>query len=354
MDRDGDTICVRAEETLDEERLTSFLRGRIDGADGPLEVRQFGGGAANLTYLLRFGSREYVLRRPPLGPVAPTSHDMKREYDVLSVLHQAFPKAPMAYLYWGKPEVAGAPFILMERRRGVVVRKSMPAAYAGSRDAPIRMSQALIDTLAELHSVDYSQLGLDGLGRPEGFVQRQVAGWLSRWREVGHEGSAEMEEVGDWLSRRIPQSRSFSLVHNDYKLDNVMLGFDDPGRIEAVLDWDMCTLGDPLSDLGALLAYWSEPSDPPPLRAMAMMPGEGFPGRRWLVERYAERSGLNLDSIGFYHVLGLFRVAVIVAQIHVRYRRGQTSDKRFETFGQLVPILAQAALQIAQQNEAPL
>jgi aminoglycoside phosphotransferase (APT) family kinase protein len=345
-DAPDDTIPVRPDECFDASRLAAYLRGRLPGSDEPLTLRQFGGGAANLTYLLVFGEREYVLRRPPLGPLAPSSHDMGREHRVLSVLHAAYPLAPRAFLHCDDPGVIGAPFFVMERRHGTVVRRSMPAAFAGDPSAARRMSFALVDALADLHAVDYARLGLGALGRPEGFLERQIEGWYGRWQKAKVEDVESMDRAHAWLGAHRPRESGASLVHNDYKLDNVMLATDDPGRLVAVFDWDMTTLGDPLADLGALLCYWSEPADPAPFRETAMMPVDAtlaFPSRADLVARYAEQSGRDVAGIGFYHVLGLFRLAVIAAQIYVRFHRGQTQDRRFGAFGRLVPIVAEAA-----------
>lgn len=345
-----DTIEVRADEKFDEAKLAAYLNGRLPGSDNPLNVRQFGGGAANLTYLLDYGSHEYVLRRPPLGPVAKSAHDMAREYKVLSVLHQAFPLAPQAFLYCADESVIGADFFVMERRRGVVVRRELPPIFAGMPDAPRRMSQALVDALAAFHAVDYAALGLGDLGKPNGFIQRQVEGWYKRWQAAKTEDVAAMDAVYRWLADHLPESTGDSLVHNDYKLDNVMLDPNDPGRMVAIFDWDMCTLGDPLSDLGALLCYWTEPTDPPGFQAMSMMPtgDPGFLTRAELVQRYAEKSGRSVRHINFYHALGLFRLTVIIAQIYIRYARGQTRDQRFAAFGPMIPAMAQAAHEVAR------
>jgi aminoglycoside phosphotransferase (APT) family kinase protein len=345
----GDTISVREDERFDEARLAEYLRGKLPGTDGPLAVRQFGGGAANLTYLLDYGTHAYVLRRPPLGPVARSAHDMKREYGVLAVLHQAFPYAPQAYLYCDDLEIVGAEFFVMERRQGIVVRRTLPDVYAQLAHAPRQMSLALVDALAELHAVDYQAIGLGDLGRPAGFVERQVEGWYRRWQAAKTEDLAEMESVYQWLKDHVPATGHVSLVHNDYKLDNVMLAADDPRQIVAIFDWDMGTLGDPLSDMGALLAYWTEPADPDYLQSISMMPSGdlGFPTRAELIERYAEQSGRSVNDIHFYHALGLFRLAVIIAQIYIRYRRGQTQDQRFAALGPSIPLLAKAARAVA-------
>ena len=353
-----DTIEVRPDEQFDEASVADYLRGRLAGTENRLTVRQFGGGAANLTYLLDYGTHQYVLRRPPLGPVAPRSHDMAREYRVLSVLHQAYPYAPQAYLFCDDPDLIGAPFLVMERRRGVVVRRQIPPIYAGIPDAPRRMSEALIDALVDFHAVDYAAIGLESLGRPAGFIERQVEGWYKRWHQAKVEDLPEMAEMYRWLRDNLPPSRDHSLVHNDYKLDNVMLDPYDPGNLVAVFDWDMCTLGDPLNDLGALLCYWTEPTDPDYYQASSMMPPSdsgnkgfrGFLSRAELVERYAARSGRDVSNINYYHALGLYRLTVIIAQIYIRYKRGQTQDRRFAPFGERVPLLARAARAVAMNR----
>lgn len=344
-----DTIAVRPDEQLDETALTAYLHGRLPGTTNPLTIRQFGGGAANLTYLLDYGTHEYVLRRPPLGPVARSAHDMNREYRVLSVLHQAFPYAPQAFLYCDNTAVIGADFFIMERRQGVVVRRSIPPEYRDFPDATRRMSLALVDALAQFHAVDYTAVGLAELGKPVGFVERQIEGWYKRWHAAKVADLPEMDAVYHWLRHNVPTSTHVSLVHNDYKLDNVMLAAHDPGQMVAIFDWDMCTLGDPLCDLGALLCYWTQPDDPPYMQAASMMPlGDlGFLTRAELVERYAQQSGRDVHDISFYHVLGLFRLTVIIAQIYIRYKRGQTQDQRFAAFEIMIPLMARAAQEIA-------
>ena len=344
-----DLIDVRADERFDEIRLQRYLRERLPGADGSMKVRQFGGGKANLTYLLTFDeSREYVLRRPPLGTYAPSAHDMGRENRVLSVLHKAFPFAPKVHHYCEDESVIGAEFVIMERCRGVVVRDAMPERFANDADAPAQMSAALVDTLAAFHAVDYEALGLSKLGKPVGFVERQVEGWWRRWKAAMPDESPQVVEIYRWLADRLPQSNYHSLVHNDYKLDNTMFDADDPARVVAILDWDMCTLGDPLSDLGTLLTYWTGPGDSAAVRAIGTMPaGEhNFFSREQILGRYAEQSGRDLSHVGFYHVLGIFRLLVILQQIYIRYVRGFTQDDRFARLNDSVAALTEWALEI--------
>lgn len=346
-----ETIDVRPDETFDESRLLEWLLEQdLPGIEGGMRVRQFGGGKANLTYLLEFDQACYVLRRPPLGKVPKGAHDMGREYRVLSNLYREFQPAPRAWLFSDDHDIIGADFFIMEYRQGVVVREEMPADFAGVEDAPQRISFALVDALADLHRVDPGRVGLADLGKPEGFISRQIEGWYKRWQAASLESVEEMDKVYDWLRKELPDSQRVSVVHNDYKLDNAMLAADDPGRIVAVFDWDMCTLGDPLSDLGALLTYWSRPDDPAEFRAMAMMPIDArFPKREQLIERYAQRSGLDVSHAPAYHVLGLFRLAVILQQIYIRFHRGQTSDRRFADYGDLALLAARRALKTTQQ-----
>jgi len=330
----NELIEVREGEQLDAERLGRALCGKIEGADGPPSVLQFGGGHANLTYLLRFSDREYVLRRPPLGPVASKAHDMGREYRVLSRLHRVFPLAPRALFYCQDEGVIGSPFFIMERKKGIVVRDAVPPEF-GSGENPEKnriLSQVLVDTLADLHTVDYTSIGLQDLGRPEGFMERQVQGWAERYERAKTKEISYMADLRDWLLESMPEPQRRVLIHNDWRLDNIMLDPGDPGNVVAVFDWDMCTLGDPLADLGCLLSFWFEKGEA--LAQMAPMPSlvPGFMTREEAVERYGKRSGLDMGKVDVYYIFGLFKMAVVVQQIYFRFRKGQTQDKRFEHF----------------------
>lgn len=345
-DEDPELIATRADEQLDVSRLEPYLRARLPRAEGPLEVQQFGGGHANLTYLLCFGDDEYVLRRPPLGPVAPSSHDMKREHRVLAALSPVFQPAPMSYLVCADPEIIGAEFHVMERRHGFVIRTDLPEAIKRDRDLCRRIGEMMIDVLADLHTTDPKAAGLDQLGHPEGFVARQLKGWSGRWEAAKHQDSPAMAEIMAWLEAGLPDSGRVSLLHNDYKLDNMLVGHDDPARAVAVLDWDMCTRGDPLMDLGYLLNFWAEAGDPEPWILGAAMPTwhEGFPSHAEAIERYARRTGFDLDRVHWYHVFGVFKIAVVLQQIYIRYLRGQTQDDRFAIFDQRVDALIDKAM----------
>ena len=347
-----DTAPVRPDEDLDWRAVAEHLRGRLPGADGAPAVSQFPGGHSNLTYLLSFGEQEYVLRRPPLGPVAPTAHDMTREYRVLSALWRVFPPAPRPYLLCEDPSVVGAPFYVMERRRGVVVRTVIPPEIGEDLALRRRVSAAVVDTLAALHAVDWEAVGLPGLGRPGGFVERQVRGWAERYERAKTRDIAAIHDLARWLAERIPPSPPPTLLHNDFKLDNVMLDQSDPGRVVAVLDWEMATLGDPLIDLGLLLCYWADAADPPARRqSVTQVTAEpGFLTRAEVLARYAARTGRDVSRIAFYETFALYKVAVVVQQIYVRYNRGQTRDARFATFEDRVVGLAEAALEVAERS----
>ncbi|GIW41596.1 MAG: phosphotransferase family protein [Candidatus Binatia bacterium] len=342
-----ETISVRPEEDFDRTRLAEYLRGKLPGSEGPLEVLQFAGGHANLTYLLRYGETEYVLRRPPLGPVPPGAHDMGREYRVLSVLYRAYPYAPRAYLYCDDPSVIGAPFFVMERRHGIVVRRTIPPEFGGGEDAGTnrKISEVLIDKLAELHEVDYRAVGLEKLGKPEGFLRRQVEGWKARYERSKTKEQPLVDELYRWLDEHLPPSPPPTLLHNDWRLDNIMLDARDPGRCAAVFDWDMCTVGDPLADVGTLFSLWVEAGegfdDAPPVGMPSTVPG--FLRRREALERYARIRGVDVSRVPYYYVFGLFKIGVVLQQIYYRYARGQTHDERFRTFGQLAELLFEIA-----------
>ncbi len=264
---------IRAGEEIDVRALGEYLRGKVDGAERDLRVEQFPGGHSNLTYLVYAGDREYVLRRPPLGPVAPKAHDMAREFHVLGAVHPVFPPAPRVHLLCEDPAVIGAIFFLMERRQGVVLRRDTPAEFAGDPAFPRKASEGFIDCLAQLHSIDAGQRPLAALGKPEGFLERQVRGWTERWQRAKTEELPGMDGLIEWLSTRLPASVRPTLVHNDFKLDNIMLDSQNPGRVEAVLDWEMATVGDPLVDLGCTLCYWTQAGDPEMRGGSCFRPG---------------------------------------------------------------------------------
>lgn len=337
----ADTAAVRTGEELDKGALAAYLRDKIEGAEN-LTIEQFPGGHSNLTYLLRTPAREYVLRRGPLGPVAPKAHDMAREYTVLKAVHPFFAAAPQVYHLCEDTSVIGAVFFLMERRHGIVVRGNIPPELAAFPDYPARVSCGFIDCLVGLHAVDIEKHGLVALGKPAGFLERQVRGWFDRWNRAKTEEIPLMERLIQWLTDHLPVSPSPTLVHNDFKLDNLMLDANDPGRIEAVLDWEMATVGDPLVDLGLILCYWSQPSDPGGTKS-SLTSEAGWFTRQELISNYRRRTGRDLTLINYYEVFALFKLAVVLQQIYVRFHRGQTQDERFRHFDKRVHNLIQQA-----------
>ena len=346
----GEPGPPRPGEELDQDRLADYLRLAV-GLEGPLRVQQFPGGHSNLTYLVSAGEREVVLRRPPFGSTVKAAHDMGREFKVLSALGPVFPKAPRVLAFCEDASVLGAPFYLMERVGGLILRSRVPEGVALPPDTISRLCAALVDTLVELHGLDYAAAGLAGFGTPEGYALRQVAGWTKRYRAAQDAEVAEMDAVARWLAEHVPSAQGASLLHNDYKHDNLVLDPARPDRIVAVLDWEMSTLGDPLMDLGTTLAYWVEEGDRDELKAVAFGPTR-LPGsytRRQLVDRYAERSGRAVHDLDFYYCFGLFKIAVVVQQIYYRFRQGLTRDPRFAGLGGAVNVLArQAALYLGR------
>jgi aminoglycoside phosphotransferase (APT) family kinase protein len=330
-------IEVRPDEVLDIEPLTGWISAQAGLPSGRPRVRQFAGGKANLTYLLVFPSgEELVLRRPPLGPVADSSHDMAREYTVLSRLWEAFDKAPRAVAYCEGADVIGAPFLLMERRQGVVIRDRIPDQFGGGLD-PVRnraISSVVIETLAELHTVDPSHCGLGDFGHPEGFLHRQVEGWSKRWEQAKHEDNPVADEVARWLRKHLPESGAPTLIHNDWRLDNMAVSPTDPGLCVAVYDWDMATRGDPLADVGTLMASWYDPGEERSVLAPMPTTAPGWMDRAAALELYSESTGRDLTDAGWYVVFGTWKLAIVLQQIYIRWARGQTRDRRFEALGE--------------------
>jgi aminoglycoside phosphotransferase (APT) family kinase protein len=324
--------AVRSGEELDVTTLRGFLAEHVPDAGGPLTVEQFPGGYSNLTYLVRAGEREMVLRRPPFGAAIRSAHDMGREHRILSRLGAVFPRVPRALAYCEDPSVLGAPFYLMERVRGVILRSRVPEGVELSAGTMGGLADAFVRNLAELHAVDVEAAGLSDLGHAEGYVERQVRGWTERYLRAKTDDAPQVERAARWLADHLPVERGAALIHNDYKYDNLVLDPADLTRIVAVLDWEMATVGDPWMDLGTSLAYWLDPDDPPDLQRMGLNTltlRPGNPRRSELVERYAAASGQPAPDPVFYFVYGLLKVATIAQQIYARFVAGHTKDPRF-------------------------
>lgn len=350
---------VRTGEELDVPKLQHYLEQHIEHFQGPLVVEQFPSGHSNLTYLLRGNPQdaqqgipqdtiqEWVLRCPPKGAKhIKKGHDMEREFQMLSRLYPVYPKIPRPLLYCGDEDVIGAPFYLMQRIRGVVLRQPLLSALHFDAVAFRTLGQNFVEELVQLHAVDVHATGLISIGRPEGYVERQVKGWSERYRTAQTDEWSEIENIMVWLPQHLPAPTSeVCLLHNDYRYDNLVLHPHHHTDILAILDWELATVGDPLMDLGTTLGYWITPQDPEPLQALpfCLTTQPGNFSRQQLVDLYAERSGRDVSGILFYYIYGLFKIAVICQQIFFRYHKGYTQDERFAYLNFIVQLLGQVA-----------
>jgi aminoglycoside phosphotransferase (APT) family kinase protein len=342
-----ETIRVRPDEQFEARRVAEFLRASgLDVAD--LEVEQFPAGQSNLTYLLRSGDWEGVLRRPPLGPVAPRAHDVAREFHILERLHPSFRLAPRPYVLCEDPSVIGAPFYVMERRRGQILDMDLPAGWPASAEVHRGITESLLRVLVDLHAVDWQAAGLGEISRPEGYMRRQVFGWIDRYQRSRTVEVPEAARLERWLVEELPESPAPTMIHNDYKLNNVLLDTADPRRISAVLDWEMATVGDPLSDLASLTVYWTQPDESEMMGGLRAVTSEpGFPTRQEIVDMYAGMSGRDVSGLSWYVAFANYKVGVICQQIYYRWYRGQTHDARFEVNGAVAINLIRRAARTA-------
>ncbi|WP_062306487.1 phosphotransferase family protein [Alicyclobacillus sendaiensis] len=339
---------VREEDQLDWERLRAYLvrEGVLPAEADPLVAVQFPTGASNLTYLIQSGAFVAVLRRPPHGPLPPRAHDMGRESSILAKLHPHFPKAPKPYAYCDDAQIIGVPFFVMEYRQGLPLDDAFPAGFPYAPEVGRAVSEHAIQSLVELHTVDPVASGLIHFGKPEGFLRRQVDGWIERFhRSRTDEDVPHADLVMRWLAGHVPESRGVTVIHNDFKLNNMLFAPPAYRDIVGIVDWEMATVGDPLFDLGVMLSYWTEPSDPPALQALfpSVTTLEGFYSRAEMAERYGESTGRSIHDLKFYYVFGVFKLAVILQQIYVRYKMGKTSDARFARFGDGIRALVEHA-----------
>jgi aminoglycoside phosphotransferase (APT) family kinase protein len=346
-------VDVRKGEELDTDKVAVYLKDTIPGLAGEMIVHQFPSGFSNLTYSVRVGEREMILRRPPFGKKPKSGHDMLREYRILKALKPVFRYCPEPLAYTEDPVVMGCPFYVMERIPGLIIRKKLPAGMTLSPADARTLSENLIRVLCELHSVDYKKAGLGDFGKPEGYVRRQVEGWSGRYRDARTPDAPDYEEIMKWLADRMPADTATPcIIHNDYKFDNVVLNPKNPLEIIGILDWEMATLGDPLMDLGNSLAYWVAKDDPPAVQMIRMIATniEGMLTRNEQVKLYGEIMGRPVENFDFYFCFGLFRLAVIAQQIYYRFFHGQTKDERFKMLIGAVKILETVAQQVIQQS----
>ena len=342
---------------LDLDNVARWLEPHVGGLQGPLRAAVIAGGRSNLTYVIADDVRDWVLRRPPLAHVLPTAHDMKREYTVISALNPTDIPVPQTVALCTDPEVLGVTFYVMERVRGHIIREALPAEYSDTPQTRGELSRVLIETLGRLHAIDPAEVGLEGFGKPAGYLQRQVNRWWQQWEFSKTRELPEMEELRRRLDAGLPEQGPPGIVHGDYRLDNVMFATHDPSRICAILDWEMCTQGDPLADLGLLMVYWSDAGDDTELvSGMALAPitqQAGFMTRAELVRAYDASNDRDLANLDWYTCLGYYKLAIVAEGIHARFLMGQTVGEGFELMGPRVPLLVDVALQLAQRSGLP-
>lgn len=341
---------VRPGEDINLTALSGYLVNHASQIGVVREQQQFPGGYSNLTYLLSTETGEYILRRPPFGAPIKSAHDMGREFKVLSLLRDHYSKIPSPIIYCEDPEIIGAPFYIMERIRGIILR---PSSVKEIRLAPAEMrniSESLVDNLVVLHSLDIRKTGLIQLGRPEGYVQRQVEGWTKRYEAAQTDAIGEMEELSNWLKENQPGDIEPTLLHNDYKYDNLVLRENFLREIIGVLDWEMATVGDPWMDLGASLAYWAEEGDDDLAKVFNISWLPGNLTRKEVVERYSMKSGRSITNPVFYYAFGLYKNAVIAQQIYARWKQGHSKDPRFGKLIHVIYNLAQRGVKAVELN----
>ncbi len=346
--------ATREGEGLDKSIIYDFLKTNLSDIKEELEIKQFPSGFSNLTYLVKSGNREMILRRPPFGKKAKTAHDMSREYKILKALKPVFPYCPEPLIYTEDESIMGCPFYVMERIKGIILRKDLPEGISLSKDEAKTLSGNLISVLSSLHSVDYAKAGLADFGKPEGYVKRQVEGWSGRYNDARTPDAPTFEKIMQWLHDKMPgESGNVGIIHNDYKFDNAVLDLSNPTKIIGILDWEMATLGDPLMDLGASLAYWVEKDDPPAMQPLRQMPTnvDGMLTRKQQVDMYGELMGIKIKNFDFYYCFGLFRLAVIAQQIYYRYFNGQTKDERFKMLIFAIKILETTAFNVILKSD---
>jgi len=352
MSFDDTTLPPRPGEEIDAGKLAAYLRTILPDPGETLEISQFPSGHSNLTYLIRCGTEDYILRRPPAGKKPKSGHDMHREWLMISALAGYYPYVPEAVDFCDDSAVLGVPFFLMRPIRGLILRRDLPPGLNPAPADMRRLCEQLIDVHRELHALDPKKLGLENLGHPEGYIERQISGWSRRFRNARTPDVPDFEDIITWLEAERPPERGACVIHNDFRFDNVVLSPTDSLRIIGVLDWEMATIGDPLMDLGASLAYWIEQGDPEDLQAIRLIPTH-LPGaltRKEVVTRYLERADLDVEDFSFYYVYGLFRLAGIAQQIYYRFYHGQTRDMRFATLGTAVRVLEAAAGRVIEQR----
>jgi aminoglycoside phosphotransferase (APT) family kinase protein len=346
-----DTIPVRKGEELNLAVLEQFLRSNVEKLpNNPLELLQFSAGHSNLTYQIKIGDWEAVLRRPPLGPVAPKAHDMEREFKIITELHPLFSVTPKPILFSNQLEIVGSPFFIMERKNGIVIDTSFPGEINVTSELCQQLSEIMVNKLVELHGINYKETGLGSISRPEGFTERQVHSWIGRYERAETDEIASVDSLKKWLADNIPLRQNATIIHYDYKFNNAMFN-ESLTEMVGLFDWEMTTVGDPLADLGVAMSYWNQADDPEDLKkGLGKAPitvNEGFITRMQFIELYAKKSGRDVTDMNFYLTFAYFKLAVICQQIYYRYKKGQTNDLRFANFNYKVKMLIEHAAKVA-------
>ncbi|MFJ7636817.1 phosphotransferase family protein [Peribacillus sp. NPDC097206] len=352
---ESDVISVvREGEDFNREAFHSYMLKHLNWwPNEPLEVTQFSAGYSNLTYLIRCGEAEVVMRRPPLGPLPPKAHDMKREFSLLEKLYPAFPYVPKTYLLCEEESIIGVPFYIMERKEGYVFDAKFPTDFTATDEKSKQISYAAVDTLAQLHQIDYKAIGLENFGRPEGFVERQVNNWLTRFERSKTHDIPYFDKIGKWFTENIPHSLGATVIHNDYKLNNMMFSKQNVGEVVGVFDWELAAIADPLFDLAAALGYWTQTNDWESVKQSlpSLTTSPGFITRDEYIHRYSLKTGQDIPPLHFYMAFTYFKIAVVMQQIYYRWSLGQTKDKRFATLDQSIYSLMQYANEIIETKK---
>lgn len=342
---------IRTGEELDAGKLNEYLKNKIPDFGEIVDISQFPGGFSNLTYLVKTDKNEYVLRRPPFGASAKGGHDMGREFRVLSLLKNArFDKIPMPMCMDETGDVIGSSFYVMQRLNGVILRAKDAQNPSLTEGVMPSLCEKLVENFADLHNLDIEKTGLIALGKPEGYVRRQVEGWIQRYKNSQTDDVSNMESVAEWMLNYQPREQKPAFLHNDYKFDNVVWN-PEMTEIVGVLDWEMSTVGDPLMDLGAALAYWCEADDPNFAKMFNLTWIKGCLTRKEVVEKYAILTGRDVSDMVFYYVFGSYKNAVIMQQIYARWKKGLTQDARFSGLIQGVFELSAMAMNAIKKNE---
>ncbi len=334
MSADNASITVRPGEELDRAAVDAYLKTRLESLHGTPEIRQYPSGASNLTYAVNYPGRALVLRRPPVGKKPKSGHDMGREFRIMQALDGIY-AVPKALLYCADDSIIGAPFYVMERVEGVLIKGAIPKEWGWGETEGAKLCRAFFDKLIELHAIDYEAIGLGDFGKPEGYVARQIMGWERRYERARTPDVEGFEDVRQWLQDHMPAvEHAPAILHGDFRIDNMILDAQNPFEIRAVLDWEISALGDPLMDLGNTLAYWIEAGDPPAMRALARQPSwaPGMMSRAEVLAYYAQKTGRDVSGFSFYYAYGVWRLAVILQQIYYRYYHGQTQNAAFADF----------------------